>query len=269
VDDALAATGKAGPMDAWLAAAVGQQLAAARSAYETSDLRAAANAAVYAVPDLLRWYARRGGGNAKLLRQVVQDWAKALSPMVPHLAEEMHHRAGGHGFATTSAFPEPAAADGVALAAEEYLRSVLEDIQTVRKLANVAQPRSLTLYATPRWKSALAAKALRMTEAAGGKFPMGAFMSETMADPQMRTLGKAVQAYAAKLPQQVTQFTAAQRRLLADGADESAILAAAAPFIAAEVGLPAVQVHAADDPAAPESPKKGVASPLKPGIAME
>jgi leucyl-tRNA synthetase len=267
-DEALAAAQPQGPMDPWLAAAFGRSVAAARAAYEAYDLRTAATELVYTVPELLRWAHRRGGAGRATLQRVVQDWAKALCPIVPHLAEEMHERAGGRGLCTEARFPEAPAADAEALAAEEYLRAVLEDIQTVRKLAGVEKPATLALYTTPAWKRRLTAKAVSMAQAAGGKFPMGQFMQETMADPQMRALGKAVQAFTGKLPAQVTQFSPAQRALLLGEADEARILREAAPFLAAEVGVPAVDVFAADDPGAPEHPKKGVAAPLKPGIAL-
>ena len=268
-DDALNATGAPGPMDAWLTAAFGKAVTDARAAYEAYDVRVAANVLVYTVPEMLRWYTRRGGANAVLLRRVVQDWAKALCPMLPHVAEEMHERAGGKGLATTAAFPTPAAdVDAIALAREDHLKAVLDDVLTVKKLANVERVTSLALYTTHVWKRDLVAKAIRMAEAAGGKFPMGQFMSEVMADPGMRTLGKSVQAFTGKLPGQVTQFSPAQKALLLAGVDEAAVLRDATSFIAQEIGVPEVPVFAADDPAAPEHPKKGVAGPLKPGIAL-
>jgi leucyl-tRNA synthetase len=267
-DDALAARGGAGPMDAWLKAAFGQAIAQAHTAYEAYDLRTAATALVYNVPEVLRWYSRRGGANKDLLRSTVQDWSKALLPMLPHIGEELHERAGGKGLATTASFPKAGAVDPVVLAVEDHLKSVLDDILTVKKLANVERVGSLALYTTPAWKRDLTAKAIKMAEAAGGKFPMGQFMGEVMADPQMRTLGKAVQNFTGKLPSQVTQFSAAQRALLVAGTDEAAILRAAAPFIAAEIGVGEVPVYAADDTTAPEHPKKGIAGPLKPGIAL-
>ncbi|HEX2065395.1 MAG TPA: leucine--tRNA ligase [Candidatus Thermoplasmatota archaeon] len=268
VDEALAAQGGPGPMDAWLEAAFGQALAAARAAYEAYDVRTAATELVYAVPDLLRWYHRRGGGNAALLRDVVRRWAQGLCPMLPHVGEEMFERAGGAGLCTVSAFPDPRPGDGLALAREEYLRAVLEDVQTVRKLAGVERPRSLALYTTPAWKRRMLAQAVTMAAAAGGKFPMGAFMAQVMADPAMREQGKAVQAYAGKLPQAVTQATPWQRALMESGAEEHGILEAAAGFLAQELGLPEAQVLRADDPNAPEHPKRGIAAPFKPGIAL-
>ncbi|HUR24696.1 MAG TPA: leucine--tRNA ligase [Candidatus Thermoplasmatota archaeon] len=267
-EDALTATGQPAPIDGWLKAAFGQVLANATKAYEAYDLRTAATELVYTVPELLRWYERRGGADGQMLRVLVRDWSKALLPILPHVAEEMHERAGGKGLATDAHFPVPAPADPLALAVEEYLKAVLDDIQTVRKLANIEQPASLALFTTPNWKRELSAKAVRMAAASGGKFPMGQFMQESMADPHLRTLGKFVQAFTSKLPSQVTQFTPAQKTLLLSDADEAQILQGAAEFLAREVGVAAVQVYRADQPSAPEHPKKGVAAPLKPGIAL-
>ncbi len=266
-EDALKADGGASAMDAWLSAAFASGMTAARAAYEEYDLRRAATELVYAVPELLRWYHRRGGANGALLRALVQDWSKAMTPMVPHVAEEMHERSGANTLASIAAFPSPAPADGIALAREEYLRAVLEDIATVHKLSGVDKVASLALYTTPSWKRGLAAKAVAMAQAAG-KFPMGQFMQEVMADSVMRTLGKSVQTYTGKLPAQVTQFTAAQRALLAAGVDEADVLRAAAPFLASELGVGEVKVWSGDDATAPDHPKKAVAAPLKPGIAL-
>ncbi len=268
VDDALAATGAAGPMDAWLRSAFSKVLATARTAYEGYDLRGAAGTLVYEVPELLRWYARRGGANRDLLRSIVADWAKALCPIIPHVAEEVFERAGGKGLCSVADFPVPAAVNDDALAAEEHLRAVLEDIKTVQTLAKLPKLTGLTLYTTPVWKRALAGKAVRMAAEGGGKLNVGKFMGEVMADPANRERGKEVQAFTGKLPSQVVQFTQAQRALLASETDEGAILHDAASFLAAELGVPTVAVFAADDPAAPEHPKRGVAAPLKPGIAV-
>ncbi len=266
-DDALAATGSAGPMDAWLTSSWNQHLATARTAYESYDLRSAVGELVYSVSETLRWYQRRGGNNADLLQAIVRDWATALCPILPHIAEEMFERAGGEGLATTAAFPEPGLVDPAPLAAEDYLQTVLDDIKTVHKLASGGD--KLALFTTPAWKAGLTAKALRMAAATDGKFPMGQFMGEVMQDADMRSLGKVVQAFTGKLPSQVNQFSESQKTALLGGLDEAATLTAAVAFIAAEAGVNTVEVHRADDPDAPEHPKKAIAGPLKPGIALE
>jgi leucyl-tRNA synthetase len=255
-------------MDAWLAAAFDGAMASARDAYDAHDLRSAAGTLAYEVPELLRWYARRGGQGKALLARVVKDWARALCPIIPHVAEEMWERAGGKGLCSLAPFPTPQPADAAAVAAEEYVKAVVEDIAIVRKLAGIQEASTLALYTTPGWRRDMAAKALRMAQQAGGRFPVGDFMKDVMADPQMRSRGKEVQAYAGKLPGFVTQASGAQKALLLSGVDEAEVLRRAAPFIAHEAGLARVEVYAADDPAAPPHPKQGVASPLKPGIAL-
>lgn len=265
-DDCLAATGSASDMDGWLEAAMAQSIRNAGAALEAYDLRTAAGELVYSIPETLRWYQRRGGANGELLRSAMREWAAALCPMLPHTAEEMWHRAGGDGLCSLAAYPAPDAPDEVALAREDQLRAVIEDIQTVARLANVESPTRLLLFTTPAWKRELTVKALEM--AGDGKFPMGAFMGQVMQDPAMRELGKQVQAFTGKLPGQLTQFSASQRTLLSAGVDEAELLQAAAPHLAATWGVD-VEVHAADATDAPEHPKRGVAAPLKPGIALE
>ena len=263
-DESLAASGDAGPMDAWLEAAFAQHIHKARDAYEAYDLRTIAGELVYGVPETLRWYRRRGGDNGALLRRVVKDWAAALCPMLPHTAEEMWHRAGEDSLCSVAPFPEAGAVDEAALAAEEYLRTVLEDIKTVAKLADAGAER-LVLFTTPAWKRDLLALAVEM--AGDGKFPMGAFMGRVMQDDAMRSLGKPVQAYAGRLPVAVNQISAAQRAFLAAGLDEVEVLRGALDHVASELGL-AVTVHGGDDADAPDHPKRAVAAPWKPGILL-
>jgi leucyl-tRNA synthetase len=268
VDDALAVKGGAGPMDAWLEAAFGGALISAADAYTEYNLRDAAGVLVFNVPDLLRWYAKRGGSNSQLLRRLLQDWAKALCPMVPHLAEEIFHRAGGAELASRATFLRPARAAGGPLAAEDYLRAVINDIQTVRKLAGIEAPRSLTLFTTPAWKRDLLARAVALADATHGRFPMSEFMRDVMADPTMRERGKEVQAFSGRIVQLVTQLAPSQRDFLQSGVDEAAVLAGAREFLAAELGIAQVEVHRADDAGAPQHQKRAVAAPFKPGIAL-
>ncbi|MGB1586390.1 MAG: leucine--tRNA ligase [Thermoplasmatota archaeon] len=265
-DDVLAVEGGAGAMDAWLESAFAKHIQTAAAGYEAYDLRGVAGELVYAVPETLRWYQRRGGQNHELLARIVRDWATALCPMLPHTAEEMFERAGGQGLCSVADFPKAGEVDEGALAAEDYLRAVLDDIKTIAKLADVESPESLTLFTTPAWKRDLTVKALEM--AGDGKFPMGQFMGQVMQDPAMRELGKQVQAFTGKLPGQLNQFTPSQKAFLLGSVDEAEVLAAASDYIQVETGAKAVHVHPADGADAPADPKRSVAAPLKPGIAL-
>ncbi len=264
-EECLEAAGQDSPMDAWLASAMADHLTTAQAAYEAYDLRGVAGELVYSVAETLRWYRRRGGDNQQLLRSTIRDWAAALCPVIPHTAEEMWNRAGGEGLCSQTAYPSAGKADALTLAGETYLRSVLDDVQTIGRLSGVEAPKRLVLFTAPAWKRDLTVKALGM--AGDGKFPMGQFMGEVMADPAMRALGKQVQAFTGKLPAQLNQWSGEQKTFLLQG-DELATLSSAAEYVEAVIGAP-VTVMAADDPEAPEDGKRGVAAPLKPGILLE
>lgn len=268
-DDVLHVQGsEGGPMDAWLSERCAKHLEVVHAAFEGYDLRTAATELVYAIPDTIRWYQRRGGNNGELLRQVILGWATALCPMLPHMAEEMWAKAGGEGLCSEQAFPEPRPCDEAVLAAEEYLQDVLEDAKTIAKLADLDAPKQAILFTTPAWKRDLTRRALEFAANADGKFPMGPYMAEVMGDPAMRELGKKVQQFTGQLPKQLVQWSAAQKAAI-QGVDEANVLQSAADFIAAELGVPDVQVFTADSDGAPDHAKKGVAAPLKPGIALE
>ena len=271
VDDLLevdGGDGGDGPMDGWLRSAFAKHIQAARDAYETYDLRSVAGELVYGVPDTLRWYQKRGGANSDLLRTILRDWAAALCPVIPHVAEEAWAKAGGEGLCSAAPFPQFGAVDAAALAAEEYLQAVLEDARTIARLADVAAPKQAVLFTTPAWKRDLVQKAIDYAAKADGKFPMGPYMAEVMGDPAMRELGKQVQQFTGRIAGDVMKWSETQKALVTT-VDEVAVLTAAAPFIADELGIPTVQVFAADADDAPEHAKRAVAAPLKPGIALE
>ncbi len=164
VDHVLAADGEASQMDAWLEAAMGSAIGNARDALESMDLRTATTELVYTIPDLLRWYERRGGNNGALLAQLVQSWAAALCPVLPHTAEEMWARAGGQGLCATADYPTLKEPDGAAavLAREEYLKAFLDDAKTVVKLADLEQPSELMVFTTSEWKAELLRRAVTL-----------------------------------------------------------------------------------------------------------
>lgn len=254
-------------MDEWLAAAFAGHVRAARTALDAYDLRTAAGELVYGVPETLRWYQRRGGTDGALLRRVVREWATALCPFIPHTAEEMFERAGGNGLCSTAPYPQPVEPDAGVLARERYVQAVLEDAQTVRKLAGLAAPQAVRFFAAPAWKRDLVVRAVEMAARAEGKFPLGPFLGEVMADPAMRERGQPVQQFAARLPGLIRQWGPAQTAAVV-AVDEAEALAAAAAFLARELGVPAVECWRADDPDAPVDAKREVAVPLKPGISL-
>lgn len=262
-----------GSMDGWLGARMAQHIQAARDAYDAMDLRSVTKEAHYEAFETLRTAVARGVSRDALLA-ALGELALLMCPVTPHLAEELAQMARTAGWVpvddhaewicSTAALPERREVDQSLLAAETYVQGVLEDIRTIAKLAGESSTGTMALYTSPAWKTDVLRMALRHAEG-GGKFPMGAFMGEVMANPDMRSLGKAVQKFTGKLPGEIPRLTDAQRFTVQD-LDEFELLVAAKGMLAESLGLQEVQVYRADDASAPVHAKQDLAGPLKPGI---
>ncbi|MCI4323611.1 MAG: class I tRNA ligase family protein [Thermoplasmata archaeon] len=157
VREAFQDGGGASPeLDAWLEDAAHQLIAHARSSFESLDLRAAAQAVYITFPTTIRRYQTRGGSPGPTLQRIADAWVRLLSPITPHLAEEL----GDGRFSTLVAaapFPSPEAfAESLpARHREEYLERLEEDLLSVIKPARDRGEGSeeLLLYVAAPWKT--------------------------------------------------------------------------------------------------------------------
>ena len=181
------------------------------------------------------------------------------APFTPHLAEELWEMSGGEGLVSIAGYPEAAkfAQDKDAEAAEEYLKSVQQDISDILKMTGM-KPSKICLYTAHGWKYDIQQKM-----AAGAN--MGEIMKEAMADPEMQKLGKQVSSFAGRLQKDAKKGT-----LTAINHDsEFDTLKSASEFFSKEYDCE-FSVYAGDDAEAYDpSNKRNVAGPGKPGIHAE
>lgn len=144
------------PIDAWLESEYHQTLEKINSALEVYNLRELATLAYYKVPELFRWYLRRGGANHSVTSWLLNQWLRLLVPISPHLAEELAHNyseLADNEFVSTSAWPkhnsEKISLD--ALASEEYVKTVIEDMRSVLKLAKLEKATKYQLFIARPW----------------------------------------------------------------------------------------------------------------------
>jgi leucyl-tRNA synthetase len=227
------------------------------------DLRDAANAAYFDLPNDLRWCRRRGGASAAAVKVALSAWVRLMSPFTPHFAEELWERLGEKGFVSLAPFPKaeesPAHAD--ALAREDYLVRLMGDVAEIEKVTG-KKPTKLTLFVAEPWKGAMTAIALRLK--ADGQLQMNALMKEAMADEAVKSHAKDASAFAAKL---VKEMQGGAARAMLDG--EEALLKASAAFLEAELGCK-VSVRAAGEPGVEDPHRKArQAAPGRPAIYAE
>ncbi len=144
-------------LDAWLSARMHRIIAAVRAAYAAVDLRAAAERVCVDVPALLRRYYARGGSPGRASRRLADAWVRLLSPIAPHIAEEL----GAGRFPSLVAvqpFPNPEEfpSSEVAEAREAFLERVEEDLRAVVRTGaggGTQGPEEVVFYIAEPWKA--------------------------------------------------------------------------------------------------------------------
>jgi len=144
-------------LDAWLFSAMHRLLLRIRTAYETTDLREAAELTYVGLPTILRRYYARGGTPGGATDRVGTAWVKLLAPITPHLAEELA-RGRSDSLVATDRFPKPDEfpRSEVAEAREAYLDRIEDDLRAVlRPAADRGEPvpEGVVFYVAEPWKT--------------------------------------------------------------------------------------------------------------------
>ncbi len=144
-------------LEAWLADAVHRLLDEVHAAYASWDLRLVAELTFVRLPELLRRYYLRGGTPGRGTDQVRRAWIRLISPITPHLAEELGLADGGPLVATVTfpradEFPVDEAAD----ARERFLERIEEDLRAVLRPIRdrgAQGPEEAVFFVAEPWKA--------------------------------------------------------------------------------------------------------------------
>jgi leucyl-tRNA synthetase len=251
------------PIDEWLESRMHAHILNAGKSMEEIKLRDAANIIYFDMVNDLRWYMRRGGDNAALVKRAVDAWLPMMAPFTPHIAEELWETAGHRDLISMASYPkaEQFNSNTGAERSEDYVISVQSDISGILKMTGM-KPAKICLYTAHAWKYAVQRKMLEE-----GK-DMGAVMKEAMADEFLRQKSKDIGVYASKLMKEKKRSGESAPATLGQEKEHSA-LSAAREFFEREFNCE-VHVFSADDASAYDPKNKsGVASPSKPAIYVE
>lgn len=253
-------------IDAWLGARMEIRLAKAHSVMQDYDLRSYANEVYFEVPRDMRWYLRRGGRSRRAVAEVLAEWVQLMTPVTPHIAEELWERLGNPPFASTSEIREARITDSVlALEARERLvERLVDDIGEILKVTGI-HPKRIVVMTSPPWKSSVLARALAAPE---GKVDVPSLIKTSMeiVPPEVR---KDVPALVKELATEVSRATAEERRLMAALGDDLQTVRSAHGFLSSEFECE-VQVFAADDPARVDPKGRArLARPGRPAVYVE
>ena len=146
--------GKKKVIDTWLESRIQQHLATINDAMKTYDLRELSSVVYFAMYDDVRWYVRRGGENKKVIAAALDIWCILMNPLTPHLSEELHERDDERKkLVSASSWPEidKEKINYTAEAGEELVKTAMEGMRNVLKLAKLDKPTKFTLFIAERW----------------------------------------------------------------------------------------------------------------------
>ncbi|MCI4318725.1 MAG: class I tRNA ligase family protein [Thermoplasmata archaeon] len=236
--------GSGGPpeLDAWLLSSLRSALERAVAGYADFALREVAEAVYVTLPALQRRYLARGGSPGPALQKLAGVWVRMLVPMTPHLAEEL-----GDGRESTlvSALPFPDPADlphaPSAVAAEEYLDRVEEDLRSVLRPAEVRGevPDGVTFFIAEPWKRTVEQWLREGLNTPAGGPAIRSVMERAKAHPDLRPFLAEIPTYVERLLPQLRSDASPTPPEV----DEAAILRSAEGYLARRFNFGFVGVH--------------------------
>ncbi|MEW5996192.1 MAG: leucine--tRNA ligase [Candidatus Micrarchaeota archaeon] len=238
-----------GRMEMWLKSRMSRRLSALPGLYEKLEMRALAQNVFYEVMHDLQWYLKRAG--KPKLRWFFRNWAVAVSPFMPHIAEEIWEALGEKGFVIDAEFPEgdPELVDPGLEMGEGLVEAVRYDAEKIAERVG-AKPKRVFVYAPAAWK--FDSYKLLMEEKDMKKL-MESGKKKKLDMEALGRFGKALMGKVHSLP------------AVLPAAEEYASLSDAAPFLSRELGAEVI-VRKEEEGG---HPKASNAMPGKPAIVLE
>ena len=260
-DDRVLNTGAA----RWFISRFNERIKKVTDSMENMKLRDATIELIYSMmSDIAHLEKRLGRDNAdSVVRKIVDKWVIMLSPIIPHISEEIWALLGQEGYVSLAQWPEyqEALTDKKAELKEQAIIDLYSDVSEIIKLVK-KKPSKIKLILAADWKRKLYEK---LIEAFGeSSLNMSSAMKVAMSDQEIRKFGKQVQ--------QIVQKIVKNRKLLPPVIitkdDEIETFSEAREFLENEFGckVEIVEEESVEDPNEVKKAKQSL--PLKPGIII-
>ncbi|MFO8078425.1 MAG: leucine--tRNA ligase [Thermoplasmatota archaeon] len=254
-------------LDHWLKSKMNRHIHHITTQFDSYNLRVAANEIYFEMYKTLQWYRKRGGGNKKIIQWFTENWIRLMTPVTPHIAEELWHQT-RDSFVSTMDYPtfdatEISEKDEVG----EYLLSQLvQDTQEILKVTKMT-PKKICYYISPAWKKEVMLKAIDLAK--DGSVNVGKLMKDVMKNEHLRRQGKQVSKYAGKLPKEITRLQDHDKKRYQTDINEHQYLKQTIPFLNELFDCDIEIYDATDKERYDPQQKASFAAPLRPAIYVE
>jgi leucyl-tRNA synthetase len=260
-----------GHLEKWLMSTLQHHISEVTENLEKMKTRTALEIAFFEIWNDFRWYIRRKGERkAKILKEALKTWVKLLAPFTPHICEEVWSLLGEKEFISLSSWPEPdkKLADLKVEEGENFIKSVMDDTQSIIRATKITPTKIYYYVATP-WKWKLFLRILE--KATTGKLETDTLVGELLKEPELRKNAKEVVKIIPKIAEEAMKMSQAEKKkqLSTEALNEYEILENAKAFLKEEIKAE-VHVFKEDDSGRYDPKQRArLAKPYRPAIFIE
>ena len=254
-------------LDDWLKSTIQRTIQKVTDSFERYDLRVATNEIFFECTKNLQWYLKRSGGNKKLLKEFTETWIKLMTPVTPHIAEEIWHQ-NNDGFVSVESYPVANTKEIIESSeVGEYLLSkVSDDISEILKVTKI-KPKKIIVYTTTSWKQDIYKKAIKLSDE--GKLNVGILMKDIMSNPEMKKNAKEISQFVGKIPGEVMKLNDNDKKRFNINISESKYLENSKEFLEKQFDC-SIEIYSGDTKDINDPMNKArFAVPLRPAIYIE
>ncbi len=255
-------------IDIWLESKTAEYISKVTHAYNNFNLRIAANMIFYEIPQDINWYIKRGGGNKNTIKTSVNAWLQLMTPITPHLSEELWSITYDT-LVSTSILPDEKniTKSESHIAGEKLVANLVDDIQEILNVTKIT-PQRIIVYTAPKWKHMVLHKAIALSQEKGS-LNMGQLMKTIMTNPDLKKHAKQVSKYAGKLTGEIKKLNEKDILYYQTEIDETRYLTDAKSFFESLFNC-SIEIYSADDSSINDPKQKSrFAEPRRPAIYVE
>ncbi|RJS77732.1 leucine--tRNA ligase [Candidatus Bathyarchaeota archaeon] len=260
-------------IDKWMLSRLQKHIIDATEAMEKMSVRKAIHSILYELDQDTQWYQKRIANrknkeNVKnyVLRRVLEAQVLMLTPVAPHICEEIWKILEKKGFISTSPWPkpDPTEMDIKAEENEEFLINLLEDTENIIKVTK-AKPKKIFYYVAAPWKWKIYLKALE--KSTQGKIELKELIQEVSKKERTKATAK----FALKTIEQIKTIPEKRKQnVLKIGAiDERETIENAKEFLSRRLKAEIIVYNEKDKEIYDPKRKAAIATPLRPAIYIE
>ena len=249
-----------GPIDRWLLSRIHSAIEPLTASFDSFNLREAATTIYYSLLEDVRWYHRRGGSCHHTIQQAMQIIALLMTPVTPHIGEEIYTLCGGKGLASIASWPtaHQSCINPMLESTEQSISIAIADFRNVIKLSKLSSPRQATLILPAQWTYRVYELLKKLVFSTRDQ---GVILKSIMAEENLRPHAKEI----TSMVQSALKDPSRLPLVIPNPVEEEQAFAGAVPFLEKEIGLKVCLERFEQSKHA----KAGSALPGKPAIVIE